>query len=407
LEQLGSDCSPVHNAVNSFRLTGNLNEEALRLALDEFVARHEILRTTYDAVDGQPQQRIASHARCPLSVFDITELPPVDRQAEAERLVAQESNRRIDLSNGPIFRGSLIRIRKDDHVIVLVTHHIATDHWSMDILCKEIGALYNAYADGRPSPLDQLPVQYADYANWQITRVDSDMLRQQLKYWIDQLRDLTFAEIAPDFPRPAMRTFRGALETAVLPNELAERIAKLSQSTGNTRFFTLLGALNVLLQRLTAEQDIVVGAHIAGRDRPDTQAVMGCFLNTLVLRTDLSGNPTFRELLKRIRETALDAYANQEIPFEKLLQELRPDRELSRSPLFQVVLDDYSLDDATLELDGLESSPLPLKQVGANFEITLYTRQHNNQTVLYLVYNADLFSHERMAELLRQYLRLL
>ncbi len=407
LEQLGSDCRAVHNAINSYRLTGHLNVDALKKALDEFVARHEILRTTYHTEDGQPQQRIAPLAACPLSVFDITELPPADREVEAERLVAEESNRRIDLSKGPIMGGRLIRICDNVHLLVLVTHHIATDHWSMALMCNEISNLYNAFAVGKPSPLGKPPIQYADYATWQTAHVESELLQQQMNYWRGRLKDLTFAEISPDFPRPPLRTFRGALESIVLPRELAEQTLELSQRTGNTKFFILLAALKVLLQRLTTEEDIVVGAHIAGRDRPETQAMMGCFLNTLVLRTNLSGNPTFRDLLKRVRETALGAYANQEIPFERLLQELRPDRELSRSPLFQVVLNDYSLDEASLELDGIQTCPLPPCELGANFEITLYARQRDGEAILYLIYNADLFTQDRMSELLQQYMQIL
>src|SRR5215217_1019388 len=330
--------SAVYNIPVEWRLGGALDEAALERALGEIVRRHEALRTTFREVDGSPVQVIAPFGGFTLRLDDLSGLADADREVEVRRRAGEEAARPFDLSAGPLFRAALLRLGEEDHVLLLSMHHIVSDGWSTGVLFRELSALYAAYLAGRESPLPELPVQYADYAVWQREQLAGEVLDRQLAYWKERLAGAPeLLELPTDHPRPAVQTYRGATVLVELSLQLLERLQALGQSEGATLYMVLLGAFQVLLGKYAGSEDVVVGTPIAGRTRRETEELIGFFVNTLVLRTDLSGNPSFRETLRRVREVTLGAYAHQEVPFEKLVAELQPERSLSHSPLFQVM----------------------------------------------------------------------
>ncbi|MGH7829989.1 MAG: non-ribosomal peptide synthetase, partial [Candidatus Binatia bacterium] len=400
--------SSAYNIPAAFRLTGRLNVAALEQSLNEILARHEVLRTSFSGADGQPVQVIAPTLRLSLPVTDLTAAPQTEREIEAIRLMNQESRRPFDLAQAPLLRAGLLRLAEESHILLLCNHHIISDGWSMGVLLREISALYDAFSSGRPSPLPPLPIQYADFAVWQRQWLEGETLQKQLSYWKNQLDGMPrLLELPTDHSRPAFQTFRGAHESLTLPQPLTEAIKRLSRQEGTTLFMTLLGAFKTLLYRLTGQNDIVVGTPIAGRNRAEIEPLIGFFINSLVLRTDLSGNPSFRQLLRRVRRTALDAYAHQDLPFERLVEELRPERDLSRTPLFQVFFNTINLDGEPFRLRGLKTEPLSGSASESKFDVTLYVRERAGQIHFRLVYNSDLFCRERMVEMLEQFKQLL
>ncbi|MFL6335978.1 MAG: amino acid adenylation domain-containing protein [Pyrinomonadaceae bacterium] len=394
----------AYNMPAAVRLVGVLDVAALGRALSEVVSRHEVLRTTFFAPAGEPVQVVAPPAPVPLPVTDLSALPEAKREAEAERLAVEEAQRPFDLAVGPPSRASLIRLSTQEHRLLLTMHHIVSDGWSMGVLVREMTALYEAFVQGRPSPLAELPVQYADYAVWQRGWLRGAALEGQLSYWKQQLVGAPAAlELPTDRPRPAVRSYKGARQRLVLSDELSGSLRHLSRREGASLFMTLLAAFKVLLGGYSGQQDIVVGAPVAGRNTPEVEGLVGFFLNTLVLRTDLSGDPTFRELLGRVRQVALGAYEHQDIPFEKLLDELRPERDLSRPSLFQVFFNMLNLPDSRLELSGLTLETLAVGEAEAKFDLTLYVNEEAGRIVFDFVYNTDLFDGARVAEMLRQF----
>ncbi|HYR07693.1 MAG TPA: condensation domain-containing protein, partial [Longimicrobium sp.] len=352
----------------AWRLGGVLDEAALERSLGEIVRRHEALRTVFAEVDGSPVQVIAPFGGFSLPVEDLSGLSEGDREAAVAQRAGDEARRVFDLSAGPLFRAALLRLGDEDHVLLLSMHHIVSDGWSMGVLSREFSALYAAYREGRESPLPELAVQYADYAVWQREQLAGEVLDRQLAYWRERLAGAPeLLELPTDRPRPAVQTYRGAAVPVELSLELLERLQRLGQSEGTTLYMTLLGAFQVLLSKYGGSEDVVVGSPIAGRTRGEVEELIGFFVNTLVLRTDLSGNPSFREVLRRVREATLGAYEHQEVPFEKLVAELQPERSLSHSPLFQVL---FTLQDA-----GGGGGALPglkVGGVGAAMEIAKY-----------------------------------
>ncbi|MFL5383771.1 MAG: condensation domain-containing protein, partial [Longimicrobiaceae bacterium] len=335
--------SAVYNIPLARRL-GALDEAALERALGEIVRRHEALRTTFREVDGSPVQVIAPFGGFTLPVEDLSGLSEADREAAVRRRANEEAVRPFDLTAGPLFRAVLLRLGARDHVLLLSMHHIVSDGWSLGVLDRELSVLNAVYREGRESPLPELAVQYADYAVWQREHLRGEMLERQLSYWRERLAGAPeLVELPTDHPRPAVQTFRGANERIELPGELLERLRALGRSEGATLYMVVLAAFQVLLSKYSGSEDIVVGSPIAGRTRKEVEALIGCFVNTLVLRADLGGDPSFREVLRRVREVMLGAYEHQELPFEKLVAELQPERSLSHSPLFQV---SFSLNDA-------------------------------------------------------------
>ncbi|HVG43628.1 MAG TPA: amino acid adenylation domain-containing protein, partial [Longimicrobium sp.] len=319
--------SASYNIPAALRLAGALDAAALERALGEVVRRHEALRTTFTEVDGSPVQVIAPFGGFALPVEDLSGLGEVDREAAVRRRAGEEARRGFDLSAGLLFRVALLRLGEEDHVLLLSIHHIVSDEWSMGVLFRELWALYTAYREGRESPLPEPPVQYADYAVWQREQLAGEVLDRQLSYWRELLAGAPeLLELPTDHPRPAVQTNRGAAVPVGFSLELLERLQALGRSEGATLYMTLLGAFQVLLGKYAGSEDVVVGSPIAGRTRGEVEGLIGFFVNTLVLRTDLSGDPSFREVLRQVREATLGAYAHQELPFEKLVAELQPER---------------------------------------------------------------------------------
>ena len=383
--------SPLYNIASARELKGPLNVSALAQSLTEIVRRHESLRTTFSMLEEQPLQVIAEPAEFNLSVLDLSELEEAERNAEAQRQANAEARQPFNLSEGPLFRARLLKLADEEHVLLLTMHHIIGDGWSLGILLRELAVLYNAFCAEEPAPLTELTVQSADYAAWQRNYLQGEVLAGEVAYWKGQLQGApAVLELPTDRPRPAARSYEGAVEKFSLPEELSGKLKELSQREGVTLFMTLLAAFQVLLARYSGQKDVVVGTPIAGRTRTEGEAVIGLFVNTLALRVDVSGEPSFREVLARVRETCLGAYAHQEIPFEKLVQELRPERSLRHSPLFQVFFQ-LNTPRESLSLSGLESKPFKHQNETAKFDLTLALNDTSNGLLGRLEYSTDLF----------------
>jgi amino acid adenylation domain-containing protein len=398
----------LYNISRAVRLTGALNVRALHRALGAIVSRHEVLRTVVASSDGRVHQRVGPSAPPELPVTDLRSWPADEREAVARRLADEEAQCPFDLERGPVFRGRLLRLDRGEHVLVLTMHHVASDGWSVGVLLRELAALYGAFSRGEPSPLPPLPIQYADYAAWQRTGTYDALLRRQLAYWRDRLDGAPpVLELPADRARPAVASHRGASEVVVIPAEATRALDALGRHEGVTRFTTLLAAFQLLLARLTARDDIVVGCPVAGRTRTELEGLIGCFVNMLPLRTDLSGDPTFRELLSRVQEVTLGAFANQELPFERMVQELHPERNPSRTPLVQVLFDMLNFDVPALALPGATAVLMDPWDMRAKFDLTVYVTEVGGAIEMRAVYAADLFEPRTIAHLLEQYLTLL
>ncbi|HEY3570035.1 MAG TPA: amino acid adenylation domain-containing protein, partial [Thermoanaerobaculia bacterium] len=396
--------APFYNIAVTLRMAGRLDLPALAAAFDELVRRHEALRTVYVTVEGQPRQRVLPFTPSGVPLIDLSGLPAGPRTVEAERLVQQYADWRFDLTRGPMLAVGLLRLEPEVHHCAAVFHHIASDGWSIGLFFQEIAALYPAFLEGRPSPLPELPVQYGDFALWQ-RRALAGTLEREVAYWLERLGgEIAPLELPIDYPRPAVQTYRGRSLTVTLPPALGARLQELSRHEGATLFMTLLAAAKVLFHRWSGQDDILVGAPIAGRQRVETEGLIGFFLNTLVLRTDLSGNPSFRELLERVRAVTLGAYSHQDVPFEALLARLPQQRDPSRTPLFQVMLNMLNLPDTgAVPLPGLTLEPIEVPELPSKFDLTFYvTELPDHGIFLHLLYNADLFAEERMRDLLAQ-----
>ncbi len=389
-----------YNIPMAVRLTGELDVAALERTLNEVVCRHEALRTTFVTVDERPVQVIAPELILPLPVDDLTHLPENEREAAAQRLATEEAQQPFDLAQGPLLRARLLRLGEEEHIVVLTVHHIVSDGWSLGVLVQEVATLYAAFKAKEPSPLPELPIQYADFAHWQREWLQGEILEAQLAYWRQQLGgSAPILELPTDRPRPAMQTYQGATQTFSLPHSLSDSLKALTREQGATLFMTLLAAFQSLLYRYTGQEDITVGTPIANRNRAAIEGLIGFFVNTLVIRTDLSGDPTFEELLGRVREVALDAYAHQDLPFEVLVETLQPQRDLSYTPLFQVM---FVMDTPPVEaipLPELTLSPIEVQRGAATFDLTLSISDVPGGLGGYIEYNTDLFDRETIQRL--------
>src|SRR5215210_2339649 len=300
LQQLEPD-DTSYNIRHAIRVEGVLDVGALRKALGAIVARQEALRTTFAEVDGSPLQVIAPALGVPLPVEDLSSLPGAEREEAVQRWVHEAARKPFDLARGPLFRAGLLQLGEEEYVLLVTMHHVVSDGWSMGVFWRELGALYDAFSRSEPSPLAELPVQYADYALWQRQWLRGEVLEEQLGYWKEQLADVGALELPTDHPRPAVRTHLGARQELVLPGSLTHALKELSRQEGTTLFMVLLGAFQALLARYSGQEDVAVGSPIAGRTRSEIEELIGFFVNTLVLRTDLSGDPSFREVLSRVR----------------------------------------------------------------------------------------------------------
>lgn len=388
---LFDSASAAYNELASVQLLGSLNVAALESSINEVVRRHEALRTTFTMVDGQGVQVIAPTVTVKLSVVNLRELPQVERKAQVQRWATQEVQRPFSLDKGPLLRGTLLQLDEQEHLLLFVMHHIICDGWSMRVMIREVAALYEAFNTGKPSGLPELPIQYADFAVWQ-RQWSAPHLQTHLCYWKQQLAGSPpMLELPTDKPRPSVQRFQGATTTFKLSPRLTGMLKSLSQRQGCTLFMTLLTAFGTLLYRYTGQEDISVGSPIANRNRIETQGLIGVFVNTLVMRTNFSLNPSFQELLLQVREVALDAYAHEDLPFEQLVEELQPERNLSHHPLFQVMfaLQDDPMED--LALPDLRLSRVNIDVGTAKFDLTLYMVDSEPALTGWLEYNTDLF----------------
>ncbi len=398
----------VYNVSAAMRLKGPLNMQALRESVGEILRRHESLRTVFKSVEGVPVQIAVEVNEPPVAEIDMRGSPPEAREARTLQLADEEVRRPFDLTRGPMLRCAIFRLAEEEHVAVLVMHHIASDGWSLRVLIEEFGALYDAFSAGRPSPLAEPPIQYADFAHWQRGWLQGEVLETQLAYWERQLEGApTTSSIPPDFPALSARTFRGARQSLMLPAELSERLKELSRQEGVTLFMLLLAAFVTLLHRYTGEEDIVVGTPIANRNRVETEKLIGFFVNTLVMRADLSGEPSFRELLRRVREVALGAYAHQDVPFERLVQQLRPERDMSLAPLFRVLFALQNAPTGKLELSNLSLTPVETGRAIAKFDLFMAMSDDEQGLGAALEYNTDLYEGKTINRLLEHFRALL
>jgi len=392
--------SSTYNMRLTLRLTGDINMGSLEQSLSEILRRHEVLRTTFVTQNDQPVQVVASPGAFPLPCIDLSTLPEEQREAKARELASEEASRPFDLATGPLLRAVLLQLNLHDHVLLVTMHHIVSDGWSMGIFYRELSALYEAFSKGKQSPLAELPIQYADFAVWQRQWLQGKRLEEQLAFWKKQLAgNLPILELPTDYSRSAVQTHRGGHCSLQLSRELMSSLNALSQRKGVTLFMMMLAAFMILLHRLSAQDDIIVGTPIAGRNCSETEGLIGVFLNTLVMRTDFSGNPSFCSILDRIRKTALDAYVHQDLPFEKLVEALRPERNLSSTPLFQAMLNMLNLSYNAIEPSELREDMI---EMDSKFDLTLYVSLNDDRMLLDLVYNADLFEGLRMMEMLEQ-----
>jgi hypothetical protein len=393
---------------NVVRLTGDLDALAFSRAFDEVVSRHEILRTTFVVEDGRPVQFIHPPQESNMAFVDLSGLPEAEREARAAQL-SEEQARPFDLARGPVFRAALVRLEEHEHLLLFTLLHLVSDRWSIKVLTQEMGAIYHALAAGKPAPLPELPIQYGDYALWQRQLLEEgESLRQELPYWLAQLQGCPpVLPLQTDNPRPPLQTFRGAHESLMLPQELSESLKALSRREGATLFMTMLAVLKVLLSLCTGREDIAVATGIAGRQQGETERLIGCFINTLVIRTSLAGDPTFKELLSRVREVALGAYAHQEMPFQKLVEELLPAPDPRYPPLVQVsfALHNAAREEAT-PAEGLRMSLSAVDAHRAAFDLTLRVQETTQGMICTLEYNADLFHPATVTKMLENYRRL-
>jgi len=398
----------AYNVPKAWRIHGDLNITAVQKSLSTVLARHEALRTTFSEIDGNPMQVVQQSRPVELPVFDLTHLPREEREAEAQRILTKEASLPFDLSKDLLLRAVLVRLDKDDHVLLLTTHHIASDGWSIGVLLRELSVLYKDLSEGQHSTLPELPIQYADFALWQRRWFEGERLDSHVSYWKHQLAGTIPAlEIPTDKPRPVSLTFQGARQSKVLSQDLSHSLKTLSQQESVTLFMTLLAAFQTLLFRYTGQTDIIVGCPAAGRSRVETEGLIGFFVNTLVLRTDLSGNPTFRELLERVHETALGAFTHQDLPFEKLVKELHPERDLSRNPLFQVMFVLQNTPVSPFKLPDLTLSPMEVEGGTSQFDLSLSVTDGQNGLIGKWEYNTDLFEGSTVSRMMSYFQTLL
>jgi len=413
LHQLAPE-SAAYNIPTAVQMSGLFNIVALQQSLNEIVRRHETLRTAFVAIDGRPMQVIVPMLTIPMPVLDLRQTPQSEREQEMQRLAIIEARKPFDLAHGPLLRTTMLQFDDAEHVLLLTMHHIVSDGWSIGIFIRELSILYEAFAVRQPgdhggSPLPELPIQYADFAHWQQQWLQagqsahaSSSLQTQLAYWQRQLAgELTAIELPTDRPRPAVQTFRGARYPLALPATLTEELKTLSRREDATLFVTLLTAFKVLLHRYTGQTNLIIGSPIANRTRREVQGLIGLFVNMLVLRSDLAGNPSFRTLLARVRENCLDAYAHQDVPFEKLVEVLQPERDVSRNPLFQVMFALQNAPMPKLELPGLALRLLEIDSGTAQLDLTLNLEERSGALCGWFEYNTDLFDRTtigRMAE---------
>src|SRR5262249_53445130 len=407
LDQLEPESTAYH-VPWVLRLRGPLNVSALEESLGEIVKRHEALRTRFSMAAGEPVQIICPQLNLKLQIVDLSDRAESEREDEARKQADEEVRQRFNLTQGPLLRVTLLRLADQDHVLVLILHHIVADGWSMAVLQRELSILYQAFSSAQPSPLPDLPIQYADFAVWQRQWLQGEVLESQLSYWKKQLEGAPAVLNLPmDRPRPPLQSFRGARRSLELSKGLTRDLKNLSRQNDVTLFMTLLAAFQTLLYRYTGQEDVVVGSPIANRSRSEIENLIGFFVNTLVLRSNLAGDPSFRDLLARVREVALEAFAHQDLPFEKLVEDLNPGRSLSRSPLFQVMFVLQNASATARGFGGQTFQSFGMGNVTAKFDLTLSIREEVDALRGALEYNTDLFDAATIDRLIGHFQNLL
>ncbi|HEX5126225.1 MAG TPA: condensation domain-containing protein, partial [Rhodocyclaceae bacterium] len=393
--------NPFYNMPMALRLPGALDLRILERTLNEIVRRHESLRTTFTTREGQPVQVIASPQVFAISLVDLSHLPQGAAEQQAKRLAAAEAKRPFRLEQETPIRITVIKLNDADHVLLFTLHHIASDGWSLGVLTKEVGALYEAYRCGDISPLPELPIQYADFAHWQRQWLQGEVLKKQLDYWQDRLAGApALLELPTDFPRPALQTYKGASHWFALDETLTAGLRQIAQHNDATLYMVLLAAFDVLLARYAGQTDILVGTAIANRNRAEIENLIGVFANTLVMRNDLSGNPRFTDLVAQVREVAMGAYAHQDLPFEHLVEVLNPERSLSYSPLFQVMFILQNTPMGSLQLPGLQVKQADTAQnQTAKCDLLFQIVEQDKRLSANLEYNTDLFRADTVARM--------
>jgi amino acid adenylation domain-containing protein len=400
--------NPAWNIPVALRLRGLLDRAALTASLNEVARRHEPLRTVFASVDGHPGQVILPELDLAPPLGDLTALPDGVRAEELRRLALADLEQPFDLARGPLARATLLRLGGEEHALLFTMHHIVSDGWSMEILMREVSTVYAACLDGRPAPLPELPVQYADFARWQRIWLHGEALESRLAYWRRQLASLPPVLHLPiDRPRPAVQSWRGANQPLAVPAELGRGLRRVARDEGVTLFMLLAAALQTLLARSTNELDLCLGTPVAGRDRLETEGLIGFFVNTLVLRGDLAADPSFRTLLAATRETCMEAYAHQDLPFDRLVEELRPERSLAHAPLFQILLVLQNALRSTLELPGLAVESLGLASLTAKLDLTLALEEQGDTLAGGLEYSTQLFDRTTIDRMARHFEALL
>ncbi len=396
--------SSSYNIPEAVRLAGTLNIQILQQAIEAIIVQHEVIRTNYHLVDGNPLQVINPPSSVALEIIDLQQFDPTEQSAQVQKYLYQASHKPFNLATDLMLRCCLLQLAPNQHIFLATMHHIASDAWSMGLFWQQLGQVYNAFAQHQPNPLTPLPIQYADYAVWQREWLSSEVLAQQLDYWKHQLVNVNpILELPTDYPRPATQTYAGAISSIDLSPQLTADLKALCQQESTTLFMTLLAAFQLLMSRHSGQEDFIIASPIAGRNRTEVEGSIGFFINTLLLNADLSGNPSFQDLLGRVRKVALGAYSHQDVPFEKLIEELNPRRDLSRNPLFQVLFNLLNTEDVHLTLTGLTVTPITIAEVNSKFDVTLYAKESGRKIHFDLAYNTDLFAPARMQEMLDQF----
>jgi amino acid adenylation domain-containing protein len=396
--------NPTFNVHMGFRINGPLDAAKLEQSLNQVISRHESLRTTFSLVEGELAQVIAPALELKLPVVNLSSLVSYERDSRIRRLAREQADEPFDLGQGPLLRVKLLKLYEQEHLMMLTIHHIVSDGWSLGILINEVAALYAANLEGEPSPLPDLPIQYADYAVWQRKSLQGDALQAQLGYWKEQLAGYNPALVLPvSRARPREQTFLGSAHRFVLPKELLQSLKQLCLDRGVTLYMCLLAGFKALLHRYSGRDDIAVGSPIANRSRSETEKLIGCFVNTLVLRTQLSGNPTFDDLLERVRDVSLGAYAHQYLPFEILVEALQPERKANYTPLFRFWFVLHNTPFQAIELPGLKVEPFLIESATTQFDMALSLSESPEGIIGNCDYSLDLFDPHTVAEMMRHY----
>jgi len=393
-----------YNILLAIRLQGALNLTYLEKSFQEIISRHEILRTSFIAVKGEPQQVIYPDLPLKLTILDIQELPIAAQEQEIKNLVFQESQQPFDLTQIPLLRVKILQLNLQEFVLVLTMHHIITDAWSIEIFVKELITLYQGFSNQQPANLPELPIQYADFAVWQRKHLTGKVLETHLNYWQQQLaNNLPELKLPTDYPRPEIPTYQGAKKTLVISQDFTEKIKKVSLELGSTIFMTLLAAFEILLHYYSHQEEIVVGIDVANRNRAETERLIGFFVNQLVLRISVAENPTFQELLQRVKSVTLDAFSHQDLPFDLLVNTFNPKRNLTSSPFFQVKVVLETIHPTSFYFPELTINPIANPSIQTQLDLLLRIKETDQGIIANFEYSTDLFTESTIIRMMNNW----